>query len=178
MPKMSLLLDVRRAQAEALDRAIHDWQPPADPDGRARAIEQAISASLELSAQAKKTVDNVFAFIPRDGTLLDYLNRHREGLTDYFRFALAGLRKLRDHAWNSEKVGRSVPSLPLLERVIRDVERLQSDTLSHWLEFDPKQVIGPDEDYLSHDEFLRFLESQMSEEARRELQGRLAPVGS
>ena len=178
MLKRLLLLDVLRAQAEAVDRVVHDWQPPEDMDRRARAIEQAIPSLLEFSPQAKKAVDEVFASMPRDGTLLDYLNRHREGLADHFRFALEASRKLRDHAWNSEKAGQSVPSLPLLERVIRDLERLESETLSHWLEFDPKQAIGPDENYISHDKFLRFLESQMSEEARRELQGRLAPVGS
>jgi hypothetical protein len=178
MTESSLLLHVRRAQAEAVSHVIGDWQPPEDLDQRAKLVDQLISGLLDLAQQAKAVVNDVFECMPRDGTLFDYMNRRRLELTDYFKFALEGAQKLRDFAWSCEKAGRSVRSLPLLDRIIRDLERLRSDTLSHWVEFDPKQEIGSDEEYMSNDEFLQFLESQMSEEARRELQSRMAPVGS
>ena len=177
MQSGTLLLDIRRAQAEATSRALSNWSPPTDIDQRIRQVEESIREFLDVPRELKQVVHSVFENQPHDGSLLSYMNDRRTELTACFQSALGGAAQLRELAWGSETGGRSVPSLPLLERAIREVEQLQSNTLAHWVEFDANEQIGDEDDYISHEEFLGTLASQMSEEARRELQNRLASVG-
>ncbi len=173
MSSGTLILDVRRAQAEAGRRALSSWQPPDDPVRRAAAVEGLARGLLNTPRDLRDVVGDVFDNMPKDGTLLDYMNRHRTELHALFDSALAELRQARALARECVAAGQPVPSLPALEKALQEAEQARSDTLDHWVEFDPHQQIGPREDYVSNDRAFLDIEARLSPEARRELQDRL-----
>src|SRR4029079_15607982 len=93
MSSGTLILDVRRAQAEAARRALSSWQPPEDPGRRAATVEGLIRRLLGLPRELRDVVGDVLDNMPKDGTLLDYMNLHRTELHGLFDSALAELRQ-------------------------------------------------------------------------------------
>src|SRR5687768_227508 len=164
------LLEIRQAQAEAMSRVVRGWPPPVDVATRARVVEALARESLDSPRRLRALANDVLDHVPKDGTILDYMNRQREALAGCFAATLDALRATRDQARGLVQAGQRVPSLPALEQAIRDAEQVETDTLAHWTIFEPQVRIDPNDDWLSQEEFLAQLEDLMSPEARRELQ--------
>jgi hypothetical protein len=173
MSSGTLILDVRRAQAEATRNALASWQAPDDPVKRADEVEGLARELLNTPRELRTVVNRVFDNKPKDGTILAYMNRQRRELHALFDSALAELRQVRDVARESVAAGYQVPSLSLLEKALRDTEQVREDTLAHWTEFPEGPIeIRPD-DCVPDEEAFRAIMARLSPEARRELQSRL-----
>src|SRR5438105_1474350 len=105
MSSGTLILDVRRAQAEAATRALSSWHPPDDPDRRADEVEGLARELLERPRELRRVVNRVLDNKPKDGSILAYMNRQRLELHALFDSALAELRQARDLAGESVAAG-------------------------------------------------------------------------
>jgi hypothetical protein len=173
MPSEAFIMDIRRAQAEAAIRMVRDWKPADDIAARARRVEELAREGLDSPRRLRELVNDVLDKVPNDGSMLEYLNRQHATLTACFAVTIDALRTTRDLARESEAAGCPVPSLPELEKAIGKAEQVRSDTLAHWELFEPHPQIDAADEWISHEDFLKMLESQMSPEARRELQARV-----
>jgi len=171
------ILEVRQAEAEAVSRVVRGWQVAANPGARARALEALAQEGLEAPKRLRALASDVLKNRPSDGTLLAYMNQQRQALSACFAASLELLRATRDQARASEQSGWPIPSLPALQAAIAAAELEERATFAHWEVFDPHDEIGPPDDYISHEEFMKRLEDLMSPEARRELKNRLAQGG-
>jgi hypothetical protein len=170
MATSTLTLEIERAEAGS--RAVRAWVPLTDFAARARLLETHIQEALGGPARIKALVRDVIAAEPKDGTILAYLNQQRKALIECFRFTLDDLQTTRDLAWQSERLGYSVPSLPLLEKTLAEVKLLEEYTLRDWAEFDLNAKADPD-GAIPLEEAFREREAKLSPELRRELQSRL-----
>jgi hypothetical protein len=177
MPSETLILDIRRAQAEAAIRAVRDWKTSDDITHRARLVEALAKEALDSPRRLRELANDVIEKMPKDGTLLDYLNRQHATLSACFALTLDALRATRDLAKESEESGHRIPSLPALEAAIEKSEQVRKDAFEHWELFDEHPELGLPEDWLTTEEVFRNREAQLSPEARRELQSRLDQAG-
>jgi hypothetical protein len=173
MASDTLILDIRRAQAEAASRVVRDWQPSEDLGARARVLEAVAQEWLDSPKRLRNLANDVFDRRPNDGTLLDYLNRQREALSACFTSTLDFLRATRDQAQDCVRAGQLVPSLADLEQTIRKAEQVETETFEHWEVFDHHPDLGSPDEWMTTEEVFKERVAQLSEEARRELQTRL-----
>lgn len=173
MPSEAFILDIRRAQAEAAIRMVGDWKRTDDPAARVRLLESLAKEGLDTPRRLRELANDVFQNRPKDGTLLDYLNRQHATLSACFSFTLDGLRATRDLAKKAEQEGHRIPSLQGLETAIEKSEQVRTEVFEHWEIFDEHPDLGPPEEWLTTEEVFREREAQLSEDARRELQSRL-----
>jgi hypothetical protein len=173
MSSGTLILDVRRAQAEAASRALSSWQAPEDPVKRADEVDGLARELLNTPRELRTVVNRVFDNKPKDGTIFAYMNRQRLELHALFDSALAELRQARDLAQESVAAGYQVPSLSLLEKALRDAEQVREDTLAHWTEFPEGPIVIRPEECISNEEAFAILSAGRSQESLRELQNRL-----
>lgn len=177
MSSGTLILDVRRAQAEAGRRAVSSWQAPDDPARRAAAVEGLARGLLNLPRELREVVNAVFDNEPRDGTILAYSNLHRAELHALFDSALGELQQAVSLARACVAGGQRVPSLPALEKALQESEQAREDTLAHWTEFPEGSIqIDPD-DCISNDDALAIMMAGRDPEVLRELQSRLEQLG-
>jgi hypothetical protein len=169
MATSTLSLEVERARAEAASRAVRAWDPPADLGTRARLLETYTRELLGTPTRFKALLKDVFDGMPKDGTIITYMDRHREALIACFRDTLDDLRTTADLARASARAAHPIPSLSELEKAIAEVEFLEDATLAHWTASDPNAKPDPDGG-IPLEEAFRDLEEALSPEARRELQ--------
>jgi hypothetical protein len=173
MSSGTLILDVRRAQAEAARRALANWQAPDDPAKRADEVEGLARELLNIPRELRTVVNRVLDNKPKDGSILAYMNRQRLELHALFDSALAELRQARELAHESFAAGYKVPSLPLLDKALQDAEQAREDTLAHWTEFPEGPIVIQPEECISNEEAFAILSEGRSQEKLRELQNRL-----
>ena len=129
---------------------------------------------LSKPAELKRAVRTATDQWPLDGNVFEYMNQRRRELNEIFELTLDEMRQARDKARECVSYGSAVPSLTALERAFDEAERIRAGALDHWEEFDPNELVGPNNEYISSEEFLKQLADMMSPEAQRELQSRLA----
>jgi hypothetical protein len=173
MSSGTLILDVRRAEAEAARQALNSWQPPEDPIRRAAEVERLARRLVGLPRELRDVVNGVFDNQPRDGSILEYMNRHRLELHALFDAALAELRRVIEHGRESTSAGLPVPSLRTLEKALAEAEQVREDTLAHWTEFPEGPIVIDPNDCVPDEEAFKDIEARLSPELRRELQSRL-----
>jgi hypothetical protein len=173
MSSGTLILDVRRAQAEAARKALSSWEAPDDPVKRADEVEGLVRELLNTPRELRTVVNRVIDNLPKDGTILAYMNRQRLELHALFDSALAELRQICDLARECIGTGQKVPSLPALEKAIQEAEQAREDTLAHWTEFPEGPIVIRPEEYISNEEAFAIMFEGRSPECLRELQNRL-----
>jgi hypothetical protein len=177
MSSGTLILDVRRAEAEAARQALTNWQPPEDPMRRAAEVERLARRLIGLPRELRDVVNGVFDNEPRDGTILEYMNRHRLELHALFDAALAEIRRAIELGRESTSIGLPVPSLRPLEKALAETEQVREDTLAHWTEFPEGPIVIDPSECVSNEEAFAILSQGRDPEVLRELQSRLEQLG-
>ena len=108
MASDTLILEIRRAQAEAASRVVRERQPVEDLEARARALEAVIREWLDSPKRLRNLANDVIDREPNDGTLLEYLNRQREALAGCIAATLDFLKTTRDQALECANQARVV----------------------------------------------------------------------